>query len=333
MKMKAIVLQDKSSPLTIEEVEKPMPKADEVLVKIAAAAFNHRDVWIQKGQYAGLKFPIILGSDGSGVVEAVGEGVAQQLIGKEIIINPSLGWGTDERVQSKQYKILGLPDNGTFAEYVVVPSYTVFPKPEHLSHHDAAAIPLAGLTAWRALFSRAKCQSSSKVLITGIGGGVALFALQFALAAGANVFVTSGSDEKLKRAIHLGATAGVNYQSDVWHKQLAEEHGGFDVIIDSAAGTAFAKLVDLANPGASIVFYGGTNGNITELNPQKIFWKQLNILGSTMGSNHDFEQMLSFVNKHKLKPIVDEVFSFEKAQTAIEKMANKEQFGKIVLKF
>lgn len=333
MKMKAVVLSEKLAPLRIEEVQKPKPQPGEVLVKISASAFNHRDLWIQKGQYAGLKFPIVLGSDGCGVVEAVGENVSQQLIGSEVIINPSLGWGNDERVQSKQYKILGLPDNGTFAEYVALPSNNVFPKPGHLSHEEAAALPLAGLTAWRALFSRAKCQTGNKVLITGIGGGVALFAFQFALAVGANVFVTSGSDEKIKKAVELGAIAAANYQSESWHSQLAKEHGGFDVLIDSAAGEAFSKLIDLANPGATIVFYGGTQGNIKDLNPQKIFWKQLNILGSTMGSDKDFEQMLSFVNHHQLKPIVDEVFNFEMAQVAIEKMNNKEQFGKIVLRF
>lgn len=330
--MKAVLLKDKLQSFAIEDIEKPMPLAGEVLVKVYAAAFNHRDLWIQKGQYAGLKFPIVLGSDGCGVIEAAGEGISFDLIGKEVIINPSCHWGENEKVQSKQYKILGLPDNGTFAEYVTVSQNNIAPKPEHLTHEEAAALPLAGLTAWRTLFSRAQCQAGQKVLITGIGGGVALFAMQFAVAAGAQVFVTSGSEDKIKKAIHLGAIAGVNYKQENWHKQLLEEYGGFDIIIDSAAGEGFPKLIDIANPGASIVFYGGTTGNIAALNPQKIFWKQLNILGSTMGSNQDFANMVNFVNTHQLKPIIDEVFPMEKAQKAIERMEQREQFGKIVLK-
>lgn len=330
--MRAIILKDKLQALEEVEFEKPKPTADEVLVKLYAAAFNHRDLWIQKGQYAGLKFPIILGSDGCGNIEAVGSNIPNHLIGKDVIINPSIAWGNNEKAQSKTYKILGLPDNGTFAEYVTVPATNIHEKPAHLSYEEAAALPLGGLTAFRALFSRAKCQAEDKVLVTGAGGGVALFVIQFALAAGAQVYVTSGSQEKISKAIELGVKGGENYKNEDWYKNLKIAATGFDVIVDSAAGEGFEKLVDLANPGATIVFYGGTTGNINNLNPQKIFWKQLNILGSTMGSNSDFNSMLQFVSKHKIKPVIDKVFSLERAQQGLERMAQKEQFGKIVLK-
>lgn len=330
--MRAIILKDIQQELEEVEFEKPKPAADEVLVKLHAAAFNHRDLWIQKGQYAGLKFPIILGSDGCGNIEAVGSSISNHLIGKDVIINPSIGWGKNEKAQSKTYKILGLPDNGTFAEYVTVPAINVHEKPEHLSYEEAAALPLGGLTAFRALFSRANCKAGNNVLITGAGGGVALFAIQFALAAGAKVYVTSGSQEKIAKAIEIGVKGGENYKYDDWSKNLKIATSGFDIIVDSAAGENFGKLIDLANSGATIVFYGGTTGNINNLNPQKIFWKQLNILGSTMGSDSDFRNMLQFVSKHKLKPIIDKVFSFERAQQGLERMAQKEQFGKIVLK-
>ncbi|MCS6820143.1 MAG: zinc-binding dehydrogenase [Chitinophagales bacterium] len=329
--MKALILKGKNQPLELGTTDKPEPKTEMVLVKITAAALNHRDVWIQKGLYAGLKFPIILGSDGSGVVEDTGDNVDRELIGKEVIINPSIGWGDDENVQSKNYKILGLPDDGTFAEYVVVPKQNVAPKPPHLNFYEAAALPLAGLTAWRALFTRAECKKGDKVLITGIGGGVALFAMQFALAAQASVFVTSSSDKKIEKAIHLGASGGVNYTKENWDKNLLEQHGMFDIIIDSAAGKDFSKLIDLAKPGGKIVCFGGTAGNIIDLSPQKIFWKQLSILGSTMGSPKDFNNMLSFVNQHLIRPIIDIVFPLERGQHAMDRMSNKEQFGKIVL--
>jgi zinc-binding alcohol dehydrogenase/oxidoreductase len=331
--MKSLVLKAINTPFEIQETEKPQPKEGEVLIKIAAAAINHRDLWIQKGQYAGLKFPIILGSDGSGIVEAAGVNTDNSLIGKAVVINPSQHWGNNQNAQSKDFKILGLPENGTFAEYVCVAIENVVPKPPLLSFEEAAALPLAGLTAYRALFSRAKATSSDKVLISGIGGGVALFAMQFAIAAGAKVYVTSGNNDKIERAKELGATGGINYNTDNWQKLLLEESSGFDVIIDSAAGESFNKLIDVANPGARIAFYGGTNGNFNNLNPQKIFWKQLSLLGSTMGSAEEFSAMIKFVEQKQITPVVDSVFNFNDAQKAINRMAQKEQFGKIVLSF
>ncbi len=331
--MKALVLKEVKADFEIQEVEKPQPKSGEVLVKIVAASFNHRDLWIQKGQYAGLKFPIILGSDGSGIVEAIGENVSNHLIGKEVVINPAQNWGSNPKAQSKEFKILGLPESGTFAEYVCVPAANVLLKPSFLSFEETAALPLAGLTAFRALFSRAKATKEDVVLISGVGGGVALFAMQFALSIGSKVSVTSGSDAKIAKAKKLGATGGINYNKENWQKQLLEESGGFDVIIDSAAGESFNKLIDTTKPGARIAFYGGTNGSFTNLNPQKIFWKQLTLLGSTMGTAEEFQSMIQFVEQYHIKPIVDSVFAFSEAQKAIERMAQREQFGKIVLSF
>jgi len=331
--MKALVLKEIKSAFEIQEIEKPQPKPGEVLVKIVAAAFNHRDLWIQKGQYAGLKFPITLGSDGSGTIEAIGENTNSHLIGRKVVINPSQNWGNNPKAQSKEFKILGLPESGTFAEYVCVPADNVLLKPSFLSFEETAALPLAGLTAYRALFSRAKTTKEDTVLISGVGGGVALFAMQFALAIGAKVFVTSGSDAKIAKAKKLGAAGGINYNKENWHKKLLEESGGFDVIIDSAAGESFNKLIDVAKPGARIAFYGGTNGNINNLNPQKIFWKQLSLLGSTMGTVEEFNAMIQFVEEYQIKPVLDGVFAFSEAQKAIERMAQKEQFGKIILSF
>lgn len=329
--MKAVVLEGNEKPLVFKDVENYKAEADEVIVKIKAAAFNHRDVWIQKGQYAGLKYPSILGSDGSGIVSEVGDNIDKSLIGKEVIINPSHDWGDNPKAQKNSFKILGLPDDGTFAEYVKVKSQYIYKKPENLSFIEASALPLAGLTAYRALFGRARLEKGEKVLITGIGGGVALFALQFALACDAEVYVTSGSDEKIQRAISIGAKDGVNYKNEKWHKELIEKAGLFDVIVDSAVGDGFNKLVDVAAPGGRIVFYGGTKGAINNLSPQKIFWKQLSILGSTMGSTEEFESMINFVEKNNIKPVIDKVFKMEDAEEAIKRMANSEQFGKIIL--
>jgi NADPH:quinone reductase-like Zn-dependent oxidoreductase len=330
--MKAIVLEAADKPLALKEVETPVLAADEVLVQIKAAALNRRDYWITIGKYAGIKYPSILGSDGSGIVAQIGDNVDKTWLDKEVIINPCHNWGTHPDYQNRDFTILGLPENGTFAEYVKVKAEYLYPKPLHLTWEQSAALPLAGLTTYRALFTKGKAKKGDKVLITGIGGGTGTFALQWAIAAGCQVFVTSGSGDKIQRAKDLGAAAGVCYKAQDWAQELQHFSGGFDVIIDSALGNGFDKLLDIANPGARIVFFGGTAGNIPALNGRKIFWKQLQILGTTMGSPDDFKGMVDLVNKHKIIPVVDEVFPLANAQKAIDKMANSTQFGKLVLK-
>jgi NADPH:quinone reductase-like Zn-dependent oxidoreductase len=330
--MKALVLEGLNQPVTLKEVSTPVLQSGEVLIQIKAAALNHRDVWIQKGQYAGIKYPSILGSDGAGVVMEAADESDKNWVGKEVIINPSHNWGSNPKGQEKSFKILGLPDEGTFAQYVKIATRYLVEKPAHLSFEKAAAIPLAGLTAYRSLFSRGQLHAGEKLLITGIGGGVALFVLQFALAAGAQVYVTSSSDAKIARAKELGAVGGANYTVATWAEDLKKQAGGFDVIVDSAAGEGFAKLIDIAAVGGRLVIFGGTKGTIKDIVPQRIFWKQLSILGSTMGSEEEFTQMITYINEKQLEPVVDKVFPWAEAEHAFRRMDNKEQFGKIVLK-
>jgi zinc-binding alcohol dehydrogenase/oxidoreductase len=321
--------------LSLVDLPEPVPVAGEARVRIKAAALNHRDVWIKHGQYAGLKFPAQPGSDGAGVVDSVGAGVEAEWVGREVIINPALGWGADEGAQGGDFTILGLPRDGTLAEVITVPANQLAEKPAHLSWTEAAALPLAGLTAYRALFSRAKLQPGEKVLISGIGGGVALFALQFAVAHGAQVYVTSGSDDKIARAIELGATGGFNYTHAGWAKTAAHGHAErlFDVIVDSAGGDGFEALVDLAAPGARVVFYGATRGNPPALPMRKIFWRQLSLLGTTMGSPADWAAMMAFVGAHRITPVVSDVFAIDQATGAFALMETGGQFGKIVVTF
>lgn len=191
--------------ITFTTAPEPQPAAGEAVVAIRAAALNHRDVWIKTGQYAGLKWPCQPGSDGAGVVMAVGDGVDAAWIGREVVINPSFDWGSDEQTQGPNFTILGLPRAGTLAEKISVPVAQLSAKPAHLSWEEAAALPLAGLTAYRALFARARLRAGERVLVTGIGSGVACFALQFAVLCGADVWVTSSSEEKIAKAIALGA--------------------------------------------------------------------------------------------------------------------------------
>ncbi|MDO7854317.1 zinc-binding dehydrogenase [Hymenobacter convexus] len=333
--MHALQLDAINQPATVRDVPTPTPGPGEILVQLHAAALNHRDVWIQKGQYGGIKLPCTLGADGAGEVAAHGAGVPAEApaVGARVLIYPGLRWGHNPKAQAKEFVVLGMPDPGTFAEYITLPAEYIRPLPAHLSFEQGAALPLGGLTAYRAAFTRAQVQAGERVLVTGIGGGVALLAAQFCAARGAEVWVTSSSDEKIARAQELGAKGGINYNAENWVKTLVQQAGGpFDVIIDSAAGAAFNSLLDAAAPGGRIVFYGGTLGNIPDLPPAKVFWKQLSILGSTMGSPQDFDAMLALVTEKQLVPVVDEVFPLAAGEAALRRMDAGAQFGKIVLK-
>ena len=318
-----MILEGADKPLVYQDVADPQGDAEHAIVRVKAAALNHRDLFIRQGQYAGIKYPAILGSDGSGVLDKGN---------REVIINPTLNWGSDPRAQQKIFRILGLPDDGTLAEHVRVPAENLADKPAHLTHEQAAALPLAGLTAYRALFTRANVQKGERVLITGIGGGVALFALQFAVAVGAAVFVTSGSAEKLAQAKAMGALGGANYKEDKWADVLRTQAGEFEVIVDGTAGDGLNTLCDVAAAGGRLAFYGGTLGNPKEVIWRRIFWKQLTVLGSTMGTPADFAAMVAFVNEHKIVPTVDSVFALADANAALQRMAAAAQFGKIVLR-
>ena len=312
--------------LEIAEVPAPVPGGGEVVVTLRAAALNHRDVWIKAGQYAGLKWPCIPGSDGAGVVTSGEAG----WLGREVIINPGFNWGADEHRQGTDFTILGLPMEGTLAEQVVVPQIQLANKPAHLSWEEAAALPLAGLTAYRALMTRAKLQPGERVLISGIGGGVALMALQFALAQGAEAWVTSGSADKIAQAVELGARGGFDYTLPYWSKTATPDE--FNVIVDGAGGPGFEALIDLAAPGGRIVSYGATRGNPPGFTMRKVFWRQISILGSTMGSPADWTAMVAFVERHRIKPVVSEVFPLAQAGEAFALMERGGQFGKIVVR-
>jgi len=318
--------------LHLIEVPTPEPGPGEVRIALQAAALNHRDHWIKQGQYAGLTFPSTPGSDGAGVVEATGEGVDPAWSSREVIINPSFDWGDLESTQGPRFTILGLPRAGTLAEKIVVPVAQISPKPTHLSWEEAAALPLAGLTAYRAVFSRARLEPGERVLITGIGGGVALFALQFALAAGAEVWVTSSSPDKIQRAVTLGARGGFDYTTPDWAKSAIATAGHFAVIIDSAAGPGFENLLDAAAPGGRIVFFGATRGNPPLLPSRKVFWRQLSLLGTTMGSPRDWSSMLGFVTRHRIVPIISDVLPLTRFADAFARLERNDQFGKVVLK-
>jgi len=318
--MKAYTLHELYQPPMLANLPEPSPFDDQIQVEILASALNHRDLWITRGLYPGIRLGAVMGSD-----------AVVRYEGLEYIINPGLDWGNRQSHQSRNFRVLGVPDDGVFADYIAIGNQYLYPKPVHLNTEQAAALPLAGVTAYRALFRRAQLHKEDTVLISGVGGGVAMMALQLSVAAGCRVLVTSGSNRKIARAIELGAHGGFRYTDEGWEDQLIKLYGGVDVIIDGACGPGFKGLVKIGNPGARIVFYGATSGRIPELNPQPIFWKQISILGSTMGSDQDFADMLDFVNLHKVTPVVDSVFPFDELPAAFAQLEKGTQFGKLVI--
>ena len=329
--MKALVLRENGQ-LQIESIEIPKLGIHQALVKISYAALNHRDEWIRQGQYAKIQIPSILGSDGSGIVEKVGSDADESWIEKEVIINPNQDWGDNPKAQSKTYNILGMPAQGTLAEYVVVNTDRLRTKPHHLTLEQSAALPLGGVTAFNVTFNKAQVKAPQNILISGVGGGVAQFAFLFSVAAGANVYVTSSKQEVIDKCKALGAKDGCNYKDADALKSLSKSIGGFDAIIDSACGDGMNLLLSLLKPTGKFAFYGATQGLPTNLNMRNIFWNHLQVLGSTMGSDADFVNMAGFVEQYKIHPIIDKTFALENAVDAFDRMKRGEQFGKIIVR-
>lgn len=329
--MQALTLNELKQPLQLQTRPDLSPAAGEAVVELRAAALNRRDYWITQGMYPGIQLPIVLGSDGAGVVIQVGTAEDEHWVEKPVLINPGMGWGDVEAFQSSQFTILGLPRDGTFASQVAVPVAQLYPLPEHLNWEQAAALPLAGVTAYRALFTQGGLRSEQHVLVTGIGGGVATMAMQLALAIGAKVWVTSSSPEKIQRAVDAGAEGGFDYRQAEWPKELNKAAGEIHLIIDGAGGRGYGALIDCLTPGGRIVNYGATAGAPEKLDLFKVFWKQVGIQGSTMGSPRDFAAMLDVVARYQIRPLIDHVYPLPEGNHALQKLNESSQFGKVVL--
>ena len=329
MNMKALIL---SSPGVIElkEIPKPTPGKGQALIRMKAGALNRRDEWIRGEKYPNIRYGIIMGSDGSGIVESVGDEANQPWVGQEVVINPNNDWGPDPEVQAGKYTILGMPINGTFSEYAVISIDRLQHKPFHLDFLQTAAMPMGGLTAFRALFRKGELKSGQNVLISGFGGGVAQFAFLFAQAIGANVYVTSGSSEKIEKALKLGAKGAYNYKKDSTYPDLWKTKGGFDLVIDSAGGNQLNNFIKILKPKGKIVIYGATNGLPANLDLYRMFWNQLSLLGTTMGNDNEFSEMLSFVSKHQIRPLIDSIRPFDKIVESFQDITRPNKAGKIV---
>lgn len=332
--MKALVLTNQTDePLEIQDLPQPEPGKHEVRVAVKAAALNRRDQWIREGKYPNIQPNTILGSDGAGTVDALGAGVATHWKGKDVLINPNIDWGENPEVQSSSYQILGMPTNGTLAEYVIVKQDRLIEKPSFLSWEEAASLPLAGLTAFRAVFTHGDITADKKVLVSGAGGGVAQLAFLFAKAVGAPVSVSSGRESKRQHFIKAGASFAYDYRLEGWTKNALKDTGGFDVIIDSAGGNGINDFMKMMKPAGRIVFYGATDGVPPNIDMYRMFWNQITLQGSTMGNDEEFMQMVKFVEQHNLHPMLAKVRPFEKALKSFDDMKKGSGLGKYVLTF
>jgi len=341
--MKAAVIREHGDLGVVEvtDIEEPKPKPGEVVVKVLCAGLNHLDIWVRKGRPgAKLAMPHVLGSDAAGMVAALGEGVQSPKVGEQVILNPALSCGHCEFCRQgqqsvcAQFGIIGLVRTGTFAEQVAVPAGNCYPRPAHLSDDEAGVLALAHVTAWRMLMTRAQIRPGEMILIHGIGGGVAVAALQFAKMAGAEVYVTSSSNDKLSHAKRLGADHTLNYEKESVTKWIESETSGrgVDAAIDAVGAATWPLDIACVRKGGRIVLCGVTTGSKADTDLRAVYWNQLNIMGSTMGSDEDFRQMLRAVTVNKLKPVVDVTLPLAKAREAMERMETAGQFGKIALK-
>jgi zinc-binding alcohol dehydrogenase/oxidoreductase len=323
--MQAVLLTEHGGPkvLRVEQRPDPAPRAGWAIVELRAAALNWHDCLVRQGLYD-VPLPRVLGADGAGVRRDTGE---------EVVILPSLHWGEDERAPGPSWEILGDYTDGTYAELVAVPVANVFPKPAEWSFTDAAALPLAGLTAHRALFARGGLRGGETALIIGAGGGVATIAIGLARIAGARVLVTTSTTPKLDQARTLGADGGVLYTEPGWPEAIRELSGGdgVDVVIDSVGSTWPDSLATL-RPGGRLVSFGATGSASTEVDVRRFYFAQHTILCTTMGSPRDFAGLLSLVDgAPDWRPVVDSVRPLEEAAEAHAAMERREHTGKLVL--
>jgi NADPH:quinone reductase-like Zn-dependent oxidoreductase len=304
-------------------VEDPAPGSGEVLVRLRAASLNHLDLWIRQGLPSVPK-PRILGADGAGVVAALGEGADTFSEGDRVVLNPGLDDGA---------RILGEHMDGTHAQLVAVPAEYVHPIPGGLSFEEAAAFPLVFETAYRMLVTKARIEEGEWVLLWGIGSGVALAAFVIAKALGARTLVTSSSAEKLARASELGADATVNHAEDDVAAAVKEATGGrgVDVVVEHVGEATWKTSLQSAAPNARVVVCGATSGPNPPAQLHRIWWKQLAVYGSTMGTREDFEGAYELIARGAAQPIVDRVFPLEQAAAAHEYLEEGRQFGKVVL--
>jgi NADPH:quinone reductase-like Zn-dependent oxidoreductase len=342
--MRVVALRKHGGPEVLIEEDWPRPEAGpgQVLVKVQAVALNHLDLWVRKGlPNLKLQYPHLLGSDIAGEVAAVGPGVTDIPVGISIVVNPGLSCGRCRDCLSgkdnlcRQYRLFGEHVSGGYAEYMNVPAQNIVPRPANLSVAEAAAFPLTFLTAWQMLVDRAQVVPGETVLVVGAGAGVAVAGVQIARLFGARVIATSTSDEKLERARLIGAHDTINTEKEDLVEGVRKRTGkrGVDVVFEHLGKAFFEKLVVACARGGRIVTCGATTGFDPTLDLRHVFFRQISILGSTMGSKGSMYDIVGHIAAGALKPVVDRVLPFADIRVAHELLEDRRQFGKIVATF
>jgi NADPH:quinone reductase-like Zn-dependent oxidoreductase len=327
--------------LKLEELPDGVAGPGTVLVRVKAVALNHLDIWVRQG-WPGLRiaFPHVLGSDVAGVVEAVGSEVTGIRSGDEVVVNPGLSCGRCRECLSgrdnlcRGYSILGEHVSGGYAEQLAVPSQNILPKPKALSFEEAACVPLVFLTAWHALVVRAELRAGETILVHAGGSGVGSAAIQVAKLLGARVLTTAGTDEKCEKSLKLGADAAINYQKDDFlaaAKKLTDKRG-VDVVFEHVGKLTWEKSLLALAAGGRVVTVGATTGYDPPTDLRHVFYRQLSLLGSTMGSKGELFEVLKFVEQGRLRPVLDRVLPLADAVKAQALLADRAQFGKVVLR-
>lgn len=326
MNVKAFIHE--AGKLKISEVSEPVAGIGEVIVAIRTAGLNRRDLYIPARRGDATE-ALTLGSDGAGVIESIGEGVTSFAVGDEVIINPALRWYDNSDAPPEAFDILGMPDDGTFAEKIAISVEQIEIKPAHLRWEEAAVLALAGVTGYRALFTKGGLQAGDTVFIPGAGSGVATYLIAFAKNSGARVIVTSRSEGKRKQALELGADIALDTASD-WQQELAGET--IDLVIESVGQATFNRSLDVLKKGGRIVVFGATAGDQVDLDLRAFFYGQYQLFGSTMGSREELRDMLAHIEKYGTRPVVDTVFKLDDALAAFDYIEDSKQFGKVVLR-
>ena len=325
--MRAVELRAFGGPEVLIEAELPDPEPGpgEVRVDLVAAALNRRDWWIRTG--GKIRLPVVLGSDGAGVVSALGAAVEGVEIGDEVVIYPGRGWGADDDAPAAGFELLGVPRQGTYAERIVVDADQVRPRPPGWTWAECAALPVAALTAWRALVRYADARRGRSILVLGAGGGVATFAIQIGSALGARTLTTSSSPDKLERAFALGAARGTDYRDADWPSRV----GPVDAVIDSVGGTAWPDVFRALRPAGILVCFGDTGGDIGQVDLADLFFRFLRIQGTTLASPRELDALLAHCAAASWRPVIDSVFPLAEAADAHRRLDAPDRFGKIVL--
>ncbi|MCL1632026.1 zinc-binding dehydrogenase [Sporolactobacillus sp. CPB3-1] len=312
---------------TVDFKSPPSPGSGEVKVNLKAAGLNHRDLFVVT-RHQQDQPPLILGSDGAGIVSEVGPQTKTFRVGDEVLIIPSLRWERKTAAPPDDFEILGLPDNGTFAEQIVLPEAQLARKPDYLSWTEAGVLPLSALTGYRALFTKGELKSGQTVFIPGIGSGVATYMLQMAKAVGALVVVSSRSTEKLARAKVLGADLLLKNDED-W--ETAMEGNKVDLVIESVGAATFNRSLSLLKKGGTVIAFGASAGDEVALNLRTFFYNQWQLRGTTMGSIDEFHEMLKLFQSHEIRPVVDHTFELAETADALHYLLRSGQFGKVAI--